>query len=180
MSFELPIEKKMDYHSNVNQKIVGKLVDREVIRCMSWEIEKLLEINAKLFEADLPSYDDIAQVYQYVCPDCGHGVQELDEVKNTVVSEDDIEEDVFICPYCKHVAEDEWDNEPQEIFEWWLVSEWFADKLKKHGEPILEWGNGTYWGRTCTGQALQLDYVMCRIAEDMEILAGQKNSWEDR
>ena len=65
----------------------------------------------------------------------------------------------------------------QEIFEWWIVSEYLYNKLKNENEPVLEWGNNYYWGRTTSGQAIKLDYVISRICSDMEILEGQKYSW---
>jgi len=33
------------------------------------------------------------------------------------------------------------------------------------GEPILESDYGTWWGRTCTGQAIQLDGTIQKIVE---------------
>jgi len=58
-------------------------------------------------------------------------------------------------------------DEYQEIFEWWAISNWLADKLKEHQEPILDNDYGTWWGRTCTGQAIAMDYAMEKIAEDL-------------
>src|SRR5579864_5766786 len=51
-------------------------------------------------------------------------------------------------------------SEMQEIYEWWIVSDWLAEKLKKQGEPILDNNYGTWWGRTTTGQAIFLDEVI--------------------
>ena len=59
--------------------------------------------------------------------------------------------------------ETEESEEPQEIFEWWLVTDWLADKLAKHGEPVIRNDYGVWWGRTCTGQAIVLDYVIEEI-----------------
>jgi len=53
--------------------------------------------------------------------------------------------------------------EAKEIFEWWIISEHLAEKLKDLGEPILENDYGTWWGRTCTGQAIMLDSVIRKI-----------------
>ena len=52
---------------------------------------------------------------------------------------------------------------PHEIYEWWLVSSWLAEKLSQFGQPIFETPYGTWWGRTCTGQAIKLDHVMMEI-----------------
>ncbi len=58
-------------------------------------------------------------------------------------------------------------QEPQEIFEWWLVSSWFGRKLLMEGEPILDNGYGVWWGRTTTGQVISMDYVIEKIYDDI-------------
>ena len=68
-------------------------------------------------------------------------------------------------------------SEPQEIFEWWIVTGFFYGKLKAKGHPVLEWGNNYYWGRCTTGQAIMMDGVISEICAEMEILDGQKYSW---
>jgi hypothetical protein len=113
---------------------------------------------------DLPTYEDIENLYDTTCPYCG-----------------EVFEDVDICPDCEaegHIEELEY--EPAEIFEWWIVTGRFYEKLKEKGQPVLEWGNNYYWGRCTTGQAILLDYVVSQIAEDMEILEGQSYSWADK
>lgn len=61
----------------------------------------------------------------------------------------------------------EWDSiEPHinEIFEYWAISEWLADKLEAKGEAIARDLAGlTVWGRTTTGQAIFLDPVIAEI-----------------
>lgn len=52
----------------------------------------------------------------------------------------------------------------QEVLEWWLVSSWLAKELDSIGEPILDNDFSTWWGRTCSGQAIIADGVMQRIA----------------
>lgn len=66
--------------------------------------------------------------------------------------------------------------EPQEIFEWWLVSDFLCRKLKEKGYPVIECES--IWGRTTTGQAISIDWVIEQIAREMEILEGQKYEWE--
>ena len=56
-----------------------------------------------------------------------------------------------------------YDN-PKEIYEWYLVSDWFFDRLKEINEPILNNDYGEYWGRCCTGQSIYLDYVIQELA----------------
>jgi hypothetical protein len=54
---------------------------------------------------------------------------------------------------------------PQDIFEWWLVSDWLAEKLQEFEQPVLTTDYGAWWGRTCTGQAIKMDYVIRKIVE---------------
>lgn len=51
-----------------------------------------------------------------------------------------------------------------EIYEWYLVSDWFLDKLKEIDEPYIDNDYGEYWGRTCTGQSIYLDYSIQKLA----------------
>ena len=51
-----------------------------------------------------------------------------------------------------------------EIYEWYLVSDWFLSKLKEINEPYIENDYGEYWGRTCTGQSIYLDYNIQKLA----------------
>lgn len=51
------------------------------------------------------------------------------------------------------------DEKPQEVYEWWAVTNWLGDKLKERGEVVIEgWGHW-YWGRGNTGQGIALDLM---------------------
>ena len=56
------------------------------------------------------------------------------------------------------------DTDPQEVFEWWLVSDWLAGELDALGCPLLRNDYGTWWGRTCTGQAILQDGTLQDVA----------------
>lgn len=148
-------------NNNVNQDIKRQFVDREVKACFSCEMEAIFNASAEGAK-DLPNIEDIENFFQYICPECGEGYQE--------------EEDAKSC--CNSETEPE--NEPQEIFEWWIVSEYLYNKLKEKGESVLEWGNNYYWGRGTTGQAILLDYVISEICKDMKILQGQEYDWSKK
>lgn len=135
--------KSYDICSAVNQRILDRLINREVYCCMTQEIEYMLG-RVPFSDHDNP----------------------LDE---------SVYDDLF-------VGSEQDDNEyPAEIFEWWAVSDWFGEKLKEQGQPVIGsvWGK-SYWGRTCTGQALSLDGCVAQIAYDMEILEGMENCWEQK
>ena len=53
-----------------------------------------------------------------------------------------------------------------EIYTWYLITDWLADKLTAKGEPILNNEYGTWWGRTTHGQLIVLDGVIQEIAEE--------------
>jgi len=157
----------MDYDSVTNQEIKSKFVQREVLACFSFEMEAVLKASsngASDKEYPLPMYEEIENLYEYKCPECGEVFNPDD---NCSEREKDAQS-VFTCPNCGKVYEsqDDLENEPQEIFEWWIVSTYLYRKLKDKGEPVLEWGNNNYWGRTCSGQAIMLDGVISEICEE--------------
>ena len=51
-----------------------------------------------------------------------------------------------------------------EIFEWYLVSDWFLNRLREINEPVIDNDYGEYWGRCCTGQAICLDHNIQELA----------------
>ena len=55
-----------------------------------------------------------------------------------------------------------------EVFEWWLVTPYLAELLKGNGEIILADYDCYWWGRTTVGQALWMDYVIQKIAQQTE------------
>ncbi len=64
----------------------------------------------------------------------------------------------------------EYDIEPQEseVFEHWIVSGWFGEKLKAKGEKVNDDFTGlTVWARTTTGQAISMDYVIREIVREL-------------
>ncbi|MTD92865.1 hypothetical protein GIW81_00795 [Hyphomicrobium sp. xq] len=55
-----------------------------------------------------------------------------------------------------------------EVYEHWIVSEWFADKLEAAGERVVrDWHGLTIWARTTTGQAIYMDSVVQSIHADL-------------
>ena len=74
---------------------------------------------------------------------------------------------IYKCQSCGHVyTEEEYeylDENPQEVYEWWAVTNWLGDKLKERGEVVIEgWGHW-YWGRGNTGQGIALDLSLIHI-----------------
>lgn len=64
----------------------------------------------------------------------------------------------------------EFDIEPydREVFEHWIVSDWLADKLAENGEKVdKDFAGLTVWARTTTGQLIEMDGVIEKIASDL-------------
>lgn len=59
-------------------------------------------------------------------------------------------------------SDDDGDDEP---LEFWLVSNWLANKLKEHGGRVYDLGDGNIWGRMTSGQAIYMDSLIRDIAE---------------
>ena len=185
-----------NHNSSKNQEIKRKFVEREVIACQSMLVEEL--INKKI---DGFSYEDVENFFIDNSDKIDELKEKIEELENQVTEiEEELEENEETNTLDNSLIADrnsqvknlqkeietiesnieELENEqenPQEIYEWWLINKWFADKLRQQNEPILDNDYGIWWGRTCTGQAILLDGVISEICEEMEILEGQKYEW---
>ena len=145
-----------------NQEILRKLVEREVIMNASTLVDDLVEAGK------LDWYDDIENLTLFICKECNN-------TDNRVIGNNS---GVRVCNLCDHEEEQEnWEEDTQEIYEWWFVNKFLFDDLKGRGEPVIDSPYGYLWGRTTTGQAIAMDSVIEQIASDMEILQGQKYDW---
>lgn len=81
-----------DVHSSTNQRILGKLVDREVLMCGTDIVEYVLRNCYDTEDAPF-THDDIENNYRKVCPECNCELEEIEE--------DEIEiEHKWICESC--------------------------------------------------------------------------------
>ena len=55
-------------------------------------------------------------------------------------------------------------DNPQEAFEWWRVSQWLCNRLRAQGEVVIDNGYGCWWGRGCTGQSMLMDGTLQNVA----------------
>lgn len=141
------------------QRKLGDWVGSNIGECQSMLIEELLSKGYEVGAIEGFCHDDIENLYRTfdpaenitkaTCPDCEEEVEEVDAFTEQ-------------CADCY-----ENNREAQEIFEWWVVDSWTASKLKDQGEPILDNDYGIWWGRTTTGQAIKMDYVIACIVADL-------------
>ena len=65
--------------------------------------------------------------------------------------------------------QDDEDGEPIEIFEYWFVSNFFAEKLEAKGEVVShDFFGHCVWGRTTTGQSISMDHVIREIYAELK------------
>ena len=56
-----------------------------------------------------------------------------------------------------------------EVCEYWLISEWLANKLEDKGETVEKDFMGLIvWGRTTTGQAIWCDWIIQEIYNELQ------------
>ena len=71
---------------------------------------------------------------------------------------------------------DAWENsydedteEYVEVFQYYIVTDWLAEKLVNIGEPVCRDIHGiNFWGRTCCGQAIEADGTIQKIVEALQ------------
>ena len=134
---------------------VENLVKNEILKCESGLIELLLKVGCENSEINQAGYSiDMVENSYKKNEDTQNRIDELEELEDiTEEQEEELEE-----------LKDE-EEECQEIFEWWSVTKWLYEKLLENGEPCLYADFGYYWGRTTTGQAINMDSVISKIAE---------------
>ena len=186
---------RFDCDSIANQRIKSKYVGDNVQACVSSMVEYILR-HADGDENAPFTHDDVENLFVPICPDCGSD-SGFEEASTSIceVCGQEIEDYADSCAVCGPNTEtesvdghkcidcglfvesvDNLDTEPQEVYEWWVVTSWLLDELRKRGEVVIPHEN--IWGRTCTGQAIKLDGIISAICSDMGILEGQRNEWK--
>ena len=59
-------------------------------------------------------------------------------------------------------------TEHQEVFTWYAVSSWMADRLADNNEPVIRTDTGQWWGRTTYGQLIAADGIITVIQRATE------------
>lgn len=169
-----------NWNSSKNQEIKGRLVGREVIHCaneMLWELQNNGGYSDEIMELFYSNIDweQMAENVRYEL-----GVSELKQVLDELEFKNYDQVDnftEFIDTAINLGLSYEPENVYSEPYEFWIVSEYFGNKLKAHGAIVEDFMGFTIWGRETSGQAILLDGIISRIAEDMEILEGMSNEW---
>tara|TARA_R100000773_G_scaffold44455_1_gene45669 strand:- start:1089 stop:1427 length:339 start_codon:yes stop_codon:yes gene_type:complete len=67
--------------------------------------------------------------------------------------------DALESGYVDNYECDEEYEEYPEVMQWWIVSDWLADKLREDNEVVMESKGLMFWGRCGYGYALECDFV---------------------
>lgn len=62
------------------------------------------------------------------------------------------------------------DEQPKEIYEYWMVTDALAKRLEDEGEMVVYEFDRPIWGRQTTGQTIALDDVISVICNKMGLL----------
>lgn len=141
------------------QRASDRMVREGIIYCVSSLIDRLWRELP-----DLPDWENFSKTtfdITYRCNYCKQGWV-IKDVENT--------DEVSNCPKCGREAIGyAFDEHYREVFEYWIVDSWMAEKLKQEGELIvedfMEGAIGYIWCRTTTGQAISMDYVIREITK---------------
>lgn len=171
-------------NSTVNQRIKGEFVAKHVYCNVTGMVEYILRQddykNAPFTLEDIENYWHYPEYYgKYVNFDGGTQEDldsEIERLEELMANMMETDQEQFMNNVQYEIdALNGLEQEPAEIYEWWLVSSFLCEKLEDLGLPVISGEN--IWGRCTTGQAILLDYAITQICSDMGILEGQENSW---
>lgn len=166
-------------HDGKNWNILDQLVRREVSHCVSSLIHHFAT-NESALEGSGYSYDDVLDLcrntdYEQAATEAGW--EAFTDEYGAQCYRDKNDGQTWAGGSWQDLCNEfDIDLEPgeHEVYEHWIVSDWFAARLKERGETTGELFNLTLWGRCATGQAISMDTVIADIAAEMQILEGQK------
>lgn len=160
--------KEYSYNSSINQKIKMEFI-KDTVLCNVTNMVTYILSASTYDNNSIFSYEDITNYYI----DNSSEIEELENELNNTDLEDEKEDLQFKIDELKQEQET-----PQEFFECYIVTGFLANRLKEKNNLILEDEN--IWLRGTFGQFISLDHVISEICFEMEILEGQKNSWENK
>jgi hypothetical protein len=167
------------------QERASNIVRDNVIYCVTMLVEDLLD-------KDILSYDDMCNLTVDKSEEISEKEDAIEELeciisafKSDLEYEDNINEikgieneisiNRKLLEKLREELEElqEQDGTHQEAYEWWIVDDWIADKLKERDEIILECEYFTAWGRGTSGQAIEMDSIILDIAEYLNNKYGE-------
>lgn len=183
-------EQEREQESNLQCEL-SNFVDREVIYCVSSLVYELAQKSEYMDDLmSVCSHPMWTHEFSYTCTnerkedengdteECGESWEEEDDEPRPqewshVDDIDDLSVFTMACPKCDTMTEPDEvrakETDADEAYEHWIVTNWFADKLEERGEMVLRDFLGlTIWGRTTTGQAIHMDWIIGDIYKSLQ------------
>lgn len=149
------LEKKIDNEVNA-------IVKEHILSCENCLFS---EVNRIVYEVDTSLSQLLYENFENLYIDNTLKIEELEDRIADIEDESDSEEVEELEEQIEELKKEE--EEVQEILEFWKISEWLYYKLREQGEPVLDSDFGYYWGRTCSGQSITMDYCIRKIVEEL-------------
>ena len=121
---------------SVLQDIAGQLVSNHVYVCQSMLVDELMQKE----------------------------VISVDDYENYYLSDEQLKKDYDVKSDEEIQELRDNGSDANEIYEHWVVSDWLERQLENLEEPLLKTDYQTWWGRTCSGQAILLDHNIQELA----------------
>jgi len=182
------------YAKGGKAKMTEKEIKEHVDRIINHEILSNQDALVRaLLEKEILSYDNIENLYVYpewskkvvgeslLFPEGSYDEREtflenfdrLKEESEELLSKEEISEathdrNIELIDEAKEEFESETEEtKQQEVYSWYLVTDWLGEKLEQMGEPILkaEDYNAVWWGRTVFGQQIEADGTIQKIVK---------------
>lgn len=156
------------FKSESERNAVKAYIDRQIY-CVCNELQELYAKNNECWVDELVNlYEPIEtckqEYFDYVKENISEDLRDLIDAMKEWNENDGGEDyspyDYYYNQYIDHLKEE---SEEQEVFQWYLVSDWLANKLEAIGQPILRTDSNILWGRTCYGQSLELDGTLQEV-----------------
>ena len=155
---------------------LDQLVGREVFTNCSYLIQELSSNEKYQDEIGEFSYqpDYTASVEYFINTDVNK--EQLGEIKEYIENFDlqNVNKGNMLDLISEHIGFDTFcedfnlDPEYIEALEYWVVSDWLANKLEQHGELVTnDFYDLCVWGRACSGQSIKYDYVIQSIYNNL-------------
>lgn len=148
---------KLSQEQQEIEMLAERLQEQDVLACQSALVDDLLKTDMDGF-----GIDDLENLYPD--PDGWTYEQCKEYASDHGIDLPDDDDEADIEDYYSAIRDQ---AEPNEVYEWWLVTDYLAEQLDAIGEPLIRNGYGNWWGRTCTGQSMMLDGTLQQIARNM-------------
>lgn len=159
----------------VEQKNIQDFVNIEVKSNVNDMVQDLIEAGKiDIFEHIIPKtdYDSDLLTQEEVNNIIDNKKLEIERLNNNLLEITSDEQEISLLEDINDLEDDIYDLENLEFdfvdepMEYYIVSSFLAEQLKKKGEIIIDSYMAPIWGRTCSGQSIILDGVIIEIARE--------------